>query len=102
MEAFLLVGVLTTMFVRWLVLSGKMNTMDQKIELLVSNQTQPLLTARVYALEQAVKELRALRPEEVRVTPAPVATPEPEPVRIPPLPDIPPTPVIPPPRAPEP
>lgn len=90
METVLFVGVLTTMFVRWLVLSGKMNTMDQKIELLVSNQTQPLLTARVYALEQAVKELRGVRPEEVRVAAVPVATPKPEPTPIPPPPVIPP------------
>src|ERR1035441_10219163 len=59
MESALLVVVLITLFVRWLVLSGKMNSMQQKIELLTADTTQPMLIARVYALEQAMKELRA-------------------------------------------
>jgi hypothetical protein len=59
MESALLVVVLVTLFARWLVLSGKMNSMQQKIELLTADTTQPMLIARVYALEQAVKELRA-------------------------------------------
>src|SRR5580704_5536552 len=67
MESVLLVGVLITLFVRWLVLSGKMNTMQQKIELLTADATQPMLIARVYALEQAVKELRAVRPADIPV-----------------------------------
>jgi hypothetical protein len=58
MESALLVVVLVTLFARWLVLSGKMNSMQQKIELLTADTTQPMLIARVYALEQAVKELR--------------------------------------------
>ena len=66
----MLVGVLITLFVRWLVLSGKMNSMQQKIELLTADATQPMLIARVYALEQAVKELRAVRPADVPVAPS--------------------------------
>src|SRR5580698_9172421 len=69
MESALLVGALITLFVRWLVLSGKLDTMQQKIELLTANATQPMLTARVYALEQAVKELRAVRPADTPVAP---------------------------------
>lgn len=81
MESVLLVGVLITLFVRWLVLSGKMNSMQQKIEVLTADATQPMLIARVYALEQAVKELRAIRPAEAPVTPpaSQVVEPEPEP-----------------------
>jgi hypothetical protein len=81
MESALLVVVLITLFVRWLVLSGKMNTMQQKLELLTADPTQSMLTQRVYALEQAVKELRAIRPAEVPVTPpaSPVVEPKPEP-----------------------
>lgn len=75
MESVLLVGVLITLFVRWLVLSGKLNTMQQKIELLAADATQPMLIARVYALEQAMKELRAVSPADVPVTP-----PQPQPV----------------------
>jgi hypothetical protein len=71
MESVLLVGVLITLFVRWLVLSGKLNTMQQKIELLTADATQPMLIARVYALEQAVKELRAVRPADVPAAPPP-------------------------------
>ena len=71
MESVLLVGVLITLFVRWLVLSGKLNSMQQKIELLTADATQPMLIARVYALEQAVKELRAVRPADVPVAPPP-------------------------------
>jgi hypothetical protein len=71
MESVLLVGVLITLFVRWLVLSGKMSTMQQKIELLTADATQPMLIARVYALEQAVKELRAVRPADAPVAPPP-------------------------------
>src|SRR5450755_1587498 len=69
MEATLLVVVLITLFIRWLVLSGKMSAMQQKIEQVAADQTQPLLTRRVYQLELAVKELRALRPAEVPVAP---------------------------------
>ena len=72
MEATLLVVVLITLFIRWLVLSGKMSAMQQRIELLAADQTQPALTRRVYALEQAVQELRAIRPAEV--APAPPAS----------------------------
>jgi hypothetical protein len=87
MESVLLVGVLITLFVRWLVLSGKMNSMQQKIELLNSDTTQPMLIARVYALEQAVKELRAIRPDEVPVAPPPIpVTDPPIPATVPPIP----------------
>jgi Predicted membrane protein (DUF2339) len=59
-----------------------MSAMEQKIELLNTDATQATLTARVYALEQAVKELRAIRPAEVPVAPAPspVVEPKPEPM----------------------
>ncbi len=89
MESVLLVGVLITLFVRWLVLSGKLNSMQQKIELLTADATQPMLIARVYALEQAVKELRAVRPADVPVAPPPAkpvvpasVVVEPEPPRV--------------------
>jgi hypothetical protein len=77
MESVLLVGVLITLFVRWLVLSGKMNSMQQKIELLTADAIQPMLIARVYALEQAVKELRAIRPAEVPLAPPPIPVADP-------------------------
>ena len=75
MESFLLTIVLITLFVRWLVLSGRLNTIHERIELLTANQVQPQLTARVYALEQAVKELRAVRPEPPPPMPQPVPAP---------------------------
>jgi uncharacterized membrane protein len=81
MEATLLVVVLITLFIRWLVLSGKMSAMQQRIEQVAADQTQPLLTRRVYELELAVKELRAMRPAEVPVAPpvSPVVEEKPEP-----------------------
>ena len=69
MEPFLLGVVLITLFVRWLVLSNKMDAMRQKLDVLAGDPTQVRLTQRVYALEQAVKELRAMRPAEVPVEP---------------------------------
>ncbi len=64
MEATILVFVLITLFVRWLVLSGRMNAIQQRIEQVAADQAQPLLTRRVYDLELAVKELRAMRPAD--------------------------------------
>src|ERR1035438_8782699 len=80
MESALLIVMLVALFVRWLVLSGKMNAMQQKIEVLSADAIQPMLIARVYALEQTVKELRAMRPGEAPVTPpaSPVLEPKPE------------------------
>src|ERR1700686_4712745 len=81
MEATLLVVVLITLFIRWLVLSGKLRGMQQRIEQVAADQTQPLLTRRVYELELAVKELRAIRPAEVPVAPpaSPMVEEKPEP-----------------------
>src|ERR1700676_3984347 len=81
MEATLLVVVLITLFIRWLVLSGKLRAMQQRIEQVAADQTQPMLTRRVYELELAVKELRSMRPAEVPVAPpvSPVVEAKPEP-----------------------
>ena len=58
-----------------------MSAMQQRIEQVAADQTQPLLTRRVYELELAVKELRAMRPPEVPVAPpvSPVVEEKPEP-----------------------
>ncbi|HLK17685.1 MAG TPA: hypothetical protein VKT81_01980, partial [Bryobacteraceae bacterium] len=71
MEPFLLGVVLITLFVRWLVLSHKMDDIQHRLDVVSGDQTPVLLTRRVYALEQAVQELRALRPAEVSVAPPP-------------------------------
>src|SRR5271155_121525 len=89
MEPFLLVVVSITLFVRWLVLSGKMNEIQQKLDVLAGDQTHAMLTQRVYALEQAVKELRVMRPAEVPVTPPPSIVVDPEPAPVIPEPVVP-------------
>jgi hypothetical protein len=83
MEAFLLVVVLVVLFIRWLILSGKMDDMRRMIEALSLDQNTAALTQRVYALEQAVKQLRVVQPEEVPVAPpVPVVEAKPEPAPV--------------------
>lgn len=92
MESFLLVVTLVVLFIRWLVLSGRMGELQRRIEELSRQSDQSLLTRRVYALEQAVQELRAARPAEVdAATPLPAVEPKPEsePARIEPVPAVP-------------
>jgi uncharacterized membrane protein len=102
MEDFLLIVVLVVLFVRWLILSGRMAEMKRRIEELSSEETRAALTRRVYALEQEVKELRAARISQVVTAPPPVEPkPEPEPAKAEPEPvHITPTPVVPEPEAP--
>src|SRR5215472_13456854 len=106
MEDFLLIVVLVVLFVRWLILSGRMAEMKRRIEELSSEETRAALTRRVYALEQEVKELRAARLSDVVAAPPPVEPktepePAPEPAKAEPEPvHITPPPVVPEPEAP--
>ncbi len=98
MEAFLLVALLFGLFVRWLILSRRIAELREKIEQLQQTPNEARLTARVYALEKALEELRRERPAAAAEKPAPepvvaepVAAPPwvaPSPVVIPPLPEL--------------
>src|SRR5260370_1491304 len=84
MEDFLLVVILIILFVRWIILSGKLSRMSERIDYLSGNRADPELIKRVFALEAAVQELRsATRPEPTPapapVTPPPMAMPAAEP-----------------------
>lgn len=82
MPEFLLVVILIVLFIRWLILSRRLSSIEQRIEDATANRvSEARLIARIYALEQAVKELRA--PVEAKVeAPVPVVAVkiEPEPV----------------------
>ena len=73
MEDFLLVVILIILFVRWIILSGKLSRMAERIDYLSGNRADPELIKRIFALETAVQELRAGRSAEP--TPAPVMAP---------------------------
>ena len=73
METFLLVVILVVLFVRWIVLSGKLSRIDQSIDLLLEKRTDPELIKRVFALETELKELRAATRQEA--PPIPVVAP---------------------------
>src|SRR6266567_50422 len=76
MEDFLLVVTLIVLFVRWIILSGKLSRMGERIDYLSGNRADPELIKRVYALETAVQELRGTTRPEPSPAPAP-ATPPP-------------------------
>ena len=67
--------------------SGKMNEIQQRLDVLAGDQTHVTLSQRLYALEQAVKELRATRPAELPVAPPPSTFVEPEPAPEPVIPE---------------
>src|SRR5437879_6537355 len=84
METFLLVVILIVLFVRWIILSGKLSRMAERIDYLSGNRDDLEVIKRVFALETAVQELRgATRPEPTPapapVTPPPIAMPAAEP-----------------------
>ncbi|HEX4594394.1 MAG TPA: DUF2339 domain-containing protein, partial [Bryobacteraceae bacterium] len=62
MESFLLVVILLVLFIRWMILSGRMAEMDRKILELDLRPADARLIARVYALERAMEGLRSERP----------------------------------------
>src|SRR6266481_3043200 len=75
METFLLVVILVVLFVRWLVLSGKLSRIDQRIDELSARRTDPELIKRVFALETELKQLRATATTRPEPPPIPVAPP---------------------------
>src|SRR5713101_5297335 len=82
MEDFLLVVILIVLFVRWIILSGKLSRIEERIDYLSGNRTDPELIKRVFALETAVQELRGARsaePARATVAPPPIETPVAEP-----------------------
>ena len=101
MEAVLLVIILIVLLIRWLVLSGRLDNLEHRIEALGGEmQESPriaALTARVYALEQALKGVAA----EPAVVPEPAPQPVAEPVTAAAIEVIETPPVMPPPLPPE-
>src|SRR5260370_25909787 len=86
MEDFLLVVIPIVLFVRWIILSGKLSRIEDRIDHLSGNRTDPELIKRVFVLETAVQELRAGRsaePTPAPVTPPPMETPVTEPPIVP-------------------
>src|SRR5260370_4323996 len=84
MEDFLLVVILIVLFVRWIILWGKLSRMSERIDYLSGNRADPELIKRVFAFEAAVQELRsATRPEpspaSAPATPPPMPVTEPRP-----------------------
>ena len=84
METFLLVVILIVLFVRWIIMSRKLDRMDERIDDASRIRTDPDLIKRIFALETAVQELRATtRPEpeptQAPVTPPPIKMPATEP-----------------------
>ena len=81
---FILVVVLIVLFVRWLMVSGRMERIENRIEEAEQrlNHTAQIaqLTARIHALEEMVKEPRAMARAAVVGEPQPAPTPE---VRVP-------------------
>jgi Predicted membrane protein (DUF2339) len=80
MEDFLLAVILVGLFVRWLIMSRKLDRMDERIDDASIIRTDPDLVKRIFALETAVQELRATVRPEPPPAPAPVAAP---PIEIP-------------------
>ena len=58
MEDFLLLVVLFVLFLRWLILSGRMKDLRQRLEQLEMRPVEAQLVQRIYALEQEVAELK--------------------------------------------
>src|SRR5260370_39578388 len=86
MEDFLLVVILIVLFVRWIVLSGKLSRIEDRIDRLAGHRTDPELIKRVFALETVVRGLRAARsaePTPVQVMSPPIETPVTEPPPVP-------------------
>jgi hypothetical protein len=55
MEAALLVILLVVLFIRWLVLSGRMAELKRRLENVESSPSEARLIERIYALEKAVE-----------------------------------------------
>jgi len=95
MPEFLLVVILIVLFIRWLVLSRRMASIEQRIEDVATNRaSEARLIARIYALEQVVKELRGAAEPKPEPAPTPfviakaapepaVVTPQPQPETVP-------------------
>jgi len=82
MEDFLLAVILVVLFVRWLIISGRLSRMEERIDDASRIRTDPELIKRIFALESAVQELRATGPREpapAPVTAPPIEMPAPEP-----------------------
>jgi hypothetical protein len=84
MTEFLLVVVLVVLFIRWMILSGRLRELQGRIDVLEARPAEGRLTDRVYVLEQAIQELR----KEHSPTPTAVVVREvpPQPLRNPELP----------------
>jgi len=106
MEAFILVVVLIVLFVRWLIISGRLERLEGRVEEAERGPTHEAqiaqLSARVHALEQMVREPRPMaRAAAVGEPPPEVRAPEPELAPIP-APRVVERPIPPPPPLPEP
>ncbi len=62
METGLLLLILIVLFIRWLVLRGRMDELKRRLEDVESSPREARLIERIYALEKAVEELRGPRP----------------------------------------
>jgi hypothetical protein len=97
MEDFLLVVILIVLFVRWIILSGRLSRMEERIDYSSGSRSDPELIKRVFALETAVQELRAGRAAQPLRTPVAEPSPAaPPPIDLPKMtPAVEPPPVVP-------
>ena len=71
METGLLLLVLIVLFIRWLVLRGRMDELKRRLEDVESSPHEARLIERIYALEKAVEELRGPRASAAPAVPEP-------------------------------